>query len=69
MNLREMRVKAGKSVLDVQKALGVSDAAVYYWENGTTKPTVEKLIKLAELYGCSIDELLRGDDNDNRTED
>lgn len=69
MNLREMRVKAGKSVLDVQRALGVSDAAVYYWENGTTKPTVEKLIKLAELYGCSIDELLRGDDNDNRTED
>lgn len=69
MNLREMRVKAGKSVLDVQRALDVSDAAVYYWENGTTKPTVEKLIKLAELYGCSIDELLRGGDNDNRTED
>lgn len=59
MNLREMRVKAGKSVLDVQKALGVSDAAVYYWENGTTKPTIEKLIKLAELYGCSVDELLK----------
>lgn len=58
MNLRKMREKAGKSVLDVQKALGVSDAAVYYWESGTTKPTVEKLIKLARLYDCSVDDLL-----------
>ena len=59
MNLREQRLKAKKSVLDVQKALNVSDAAVYYWENGTTSPTLDKLIKLAELYGCSLDDLVK----------
>lgn len=61
MGFREMRIKAGKSVLDVQKALGVSDATVYYWENGTTKPTADKLLKLAKLYGCSVDDLLKED--------
>lgn len=61
MGFREMRVKAGKSVLDVQKALGVSDATVYYWENKTTKPTADKLLKLAKLYGCSVDDLLKED--------
>lgn len=58
MGFREMRKKANKTVLDVQKALMVSDATVYYWENGTTKPTVDKLLKLAELYECSVDDLL-----------
>ena len=59
MPFREMRIKANKSVLDVQKALGVSDATVYYWENWKTKPTVNNLLKLAELYGCTVDELLK----------
>lgn len=63
MGFRDMRVRANKTVLDVQKAMAVSDATVYYWENGTTKPTVDKLIKLAELYGCSVDDLLREERN------
>ena len=63
MGLKEMRKRAGMSVLDVQKALNVSDAAVYYWENGTTMPTVDKLIKLAELFGCTIDELVKSENS------
>ena len=59
MAFRDMRVRAGKTVLDVQKALEVSDASVYYWETGKTKPTADNLMKLAKLYGCSVDDLLR----------
>ena len=59
MGFREMRIKAGKTVLDVQKALEVSDATIYYWEKGTTKPTADNLIKLSKLYECSIDDLLK----------
>lgn len=62
MGFREMRKKANKSVLDVQKALGVSDATVYYWENGTMKPTVDRLIALSKLYGCTVDDLLKDDE-------
>lgn len=63
MSFRTMRKRANKTVLDVQKALEVSDAAVYYWENGTTKPTADNMLKLAELYQCSVDDLLRADEN------
>lgn len=59
MGLREMRLKANLQVKDVMKALGVSDAAVYYWELGTNKPSADNLIKLANLYHCSIDDLIR----------
>lgn len=59
MGLREMRLKAGLQVKDVMKALGVSDAAIYYWETGANKPSADNLIKLANLYHCSIDDLIR----------
>ena len=59
MGFKSARVRAGKKVTDVMEHLGVSDGAVYMWETGATFPTVEKLKKLAEFYGCTVDELLR----------
>ena len=59
MSLRTVRLKAGKKVSDVMHQLSVSDAAVYQWEKGTTRPTVRHLEKLAALYGSTMDELLK----------
>ena len=64
MSFRSARIKSGKKVTDVMSLLGVTDGAVYMWETGTTFPTVEKLKKLAEFYGCTVDELLREDTED-----
>lgn len=61
MNLREARLKAGKTVQDVMKALDVSDAAVYLWESGKVNPKIENLKKLSKLYGCTIDYLVGND--------
>ena len=61
MGFREARLRAGLKVADVQKAIGVSDTAVYMWELGTTHPKVSLLPKLAALYGCTVDELLAKD--------
>lgn len=58
MPFKEARIKAGLSVPQVMKALGVSDAAVYQWETGATKPAISRLPQIAKLYGCSIEELL-----------
>lgn len=41
--------------------LEVSRQAVSKWENNTAYPETEKLIKLGELYGCSMDYLLKDD--------
>lgn len=62
ISFRSARKKAGISVLDAAEKLGVSDAAIYMWETGQTKPRTDKLVKLAEIYGCTVDDLLRGDD-------
>lgn len=61
MSFKSERKKSGKSVAEVMKHMGVTDAAVYQWETGVTTPRTDKLIKLAEFYGCTVDELLRGD--------
>lgn len=59
MGFRVMRQKAGLSVAQVAKALKVSDAAVYMWETGETTPNGKRLLEIAKLYSCTVDELLR----------
>ncbi len=55
--LERLRKAKGLSQQDVGEALGISQAAVAMWETGKSKPTIDKLQKLAELFGCSIDNL------------
>ena len=58
MRLKEARLAAGKTVQDVMEALNVTDAAVYMWEAGGYNPKVSNLVKLSELYGCTVDYLI-----------
>lgn len=44
---------------EVAKALGVKAAAVSNWESGKTMPRASLLPRIAELYGCTVDELLK----------
>lgn len=65
MSFRKARLNAGMTVAEVMKALSVSDAAVYQWETGVTLPTGKRMIEVAKLYGCTVDELLKEDNNGN----
>lgn len=58
--LRENRVRCKMTQEFVSETLGVSRQAVSKWENGTTDPSTSNLIALAELYGVSAEELLKG---------
>lgn len=58
MGFRAARQRANKKVSEVCSAIGVSDAAVYQWENGQLMPRADKLPKIAEFYGCTVDDLL-----------
>lgn len=62
MSLAIARTKAGLSQRAVANKLGITDAAVCLWEAGKTMPRAALLPKLAALYGCTIDELLREDE-------
>lgn len=62
MSLAIARTKAGLSQRAVAQELGITDAAVSLWETGKTLPRATLLLKLAALYGCTVDELLREDE-------
>ncbi len=61
MNLREMRLAQKLTQREVAAACGVNQSAVSGWENGTRLPSSKRLCKLAEFYGCTVDEILQPD--------
>lgn len=55
---KECREAAGLEQKQVALSLGIKPPSVSDWENGKSKPTIENLIKLAELCHVTVDELL-----------
>lgn len=64
MNLKEFRARVGLRQIDVAKKLNVTPVAVSNWENGLNKIARKYHKKLAKLYGCTVDELLAGDEEE-----
>ncbi len=59
--IRERRGQLGFSQDDVAAAIYVSRQTISNWETGKTYPDVESLLRLSELFGTSVDELVKGD--------
>ena len=54
-NLIELRKLNKLTQRDVARHLGISQPAYTRYENGKSEPTIENLIKLADLFDVSID--------------
>lgn len=61
MQLLTLRTKAGWSQEFVARQIEVSRQTIMNWESGENKPNVDKAIKLAKLFGVTVDELLKED--------
>lgn len=59
--LQRLRQRQGLSQDALAEKLGVSRQTVSKWERDEAVPEVEKLLRLSELYGVSLDELVKGD--------
>ena len=59
--LKEVRTNAGMTQDQVADKIMVSRVTVSHWENGKTLPDIVSLIGLSDLYGISLDELVKGD--------
>ena len=59
--LKAHRERLGLSQEDVCHAIYVSRQTMSSWENGKTYPDVQSLLLLSDLFGVSIDDLVKGD--------
>lgn len=55
------RIRAGLLQEDVANSLNIDRSTVAQWETGRNSPRADKLIAIASLYGCTVDELLKSD--------
>lgn len=57
--LKMYRTESGMTQEDLAEKLGVSRQAVAKWERGESIPDIDSCIKLADIYGTTVDLLVR----------
>lgn len=58
MNIKQLREQRGMTQEDLAKRLGVKYPAVSKWERGMAYPSMNTVIKMAELFQVSMDVVL-----------
>lgn len=56
-----LRTERNLSQGDLSEKLDVSRQSISKWENGAATPDLDKIIKLSEVFGITIDELVKSD--------
>ncbi|MBQ1403631.1 MAG: helix-turn-helix domain-containing protein [Oscillospiraceae bacterium] len=59
-NLMMLRTVRGYSQEEIAEKISISRQAYAKWESGVTIPDVEKCSLLADVYGVTIDSLIKG---------
>ena len=63
-NLIALRTKAKLTQLQLAEMLNYSDKAVSKWERGEAVPDLRVLIRLSEIFGVSLDEIVKSESLD-----
>lgn len=56
--IKQFRLKNKLTQQQLADLMDVTRQAVTRWESGTVEPSTENLISLAEIFNCSVDELI-----------
>lgn len=56
--IKESRMNKGFDIIEFSRELSVSRSSVNNWEKGVFLPTLENVVKICNLLGISIDELI-----------
>ena len=59
-NLQNLRKMSHISQEELAEKLNVSRQAISKWESNDCYPETEKLIKICEIFNCSMDTILKG---------
>jgi len=58
-NIARMRKQKGITIRQIQEEMGFNTPqAIYKWQNGTTLPSLENLVVLAEMFETTIAEIV-----------
>lgn len=49
---------------DISRATGISNMTLSDWKNGKSTPKQDKLMKIADYFGVSLDYLMTGEERD-----
>ena len=58
MKIRDFRLKLGLSQREVSEKLNIPQTTLFSYETDTNEPNIQTLIKLANFYNVSLDELV-----------
>ena len=58
MKLRDFRQRLGLSQRELSEQVHIAEQTLFGYEKGTRQPSIETLIKLADFYHTTIDELV-----------
>lgn len=61
--LKKLRIENNLSQEKLGEKLGLSRQSVSKWEQGSTVPDIENIMKLAKLYNVSVDSILNGEED------
>lgn len=61
LNIRKLRELKGLSQQDLADKLKVSSNTIYNYEKGNKTPNLKRLIQMAEVFDCTLDELIQMD--------
>lgn len=61
----ELLQKRKMTPYQVAKATGISQSTLSDWKTGRAKPKADKLLKLAEYFGVTVDYFLKEETNEN----
>lgn len=67
-NLLKLRKQKGLSQEQLAEMLDVSRQSIYKWESGQSSPELDKLQQMSKLFNCTIDDLVNGEVNFEKTE-
>lgn len=68
-NITELRLLNNMTQLQLGEKLNYSDKTVSKWERGESTPDIAVLVEIADLFGVSLDYLVRGENLDEKVKD
>lgn len=58
LRVRELREQHGISQEELAQRLGVEAPAVSKWDRNLTFPRMDKLVAMADIFGCTVDYII-----------